>query len=439
MDPYVDELSGKYVCRICGAVRRNKKSYNSHRQQKHGTIRNTLVCPVSGSCEKLASPEALRKHLKESHGAKAAKVPQTFASSGEFLQWKDKLQKETNSLFVQWTGVKEEGRVVYHCCRAGEKRSHRKALGGVAVENSETRKTNRRPRAKGTMKMNAYCPAVIHAKFSPQGVVEVSAYLEHYGHEEDIYFISLSTTTRDKVKQKLKEGFAPDRIADFIRKDKDSSVRDRQLKTKDVLYILRQDLPELIGLYNENDHVSVDMAVTKFFELGENNPVFFYRPRTAENDNFAIGIQTPTQRMLLDEYGGNVVCLDTTHKACHYDGYLLGTVLVLDSTGAGQPVAWFLVKGESEAEMSPVFAALKERHPNLRPKFYMSDCADAFWNSWRAVFDIEGVTPLYCIWHVWRAWNAHIMKVVDDARRRQLREMLLKLTQASTPHAYYSL
>uniref|UniRef100_A0A914WHT8 Uncharacterized protein n=1 Tax=Plectus sambesii TaxID=2011161 RepID=A0A914WHT8_9BILA len=119
-------------------------------------------------------------------------------------------------------------------------------------------------------------------------------------------FISLSTTTRDKVKQKLKEGFAPDRIADFIRKDKDSSVRDRQLKTKNVLYILRQDLPELIGLHNENDHVSVDMAVTKFFELGENNPIFFYRPRTAENDNFAIGIQTPTQRMLLDEYGGNV-------------------------------------------------------------------------------------------------------------------------------------
>uniref|UniRef100_A0A914XN78 MULE transposase domain-containing protein n=1 Tax=Plectus sambesii TaxID=2011161 RepID=A0A914XN78_9BILA len=89
--------------------------------------------------------------------------------------------------------------------------------------------------------------------------------------------------------------------------------------------------------------------------------------------------------------------------------------------------------------MSPVFAALKERHPNLRPQFYMSDCADAFWNSWRAVFEVEGVTRLYCIWHVWRAWNAHIMKVVDDARRSQLREMLLKLTQASTPHAFYSL
>uniref|UniRef100_A0A914WTN6 PiggyBac transposable element-derived protein domain-containing protein n=1 Tax=Plectus sambesii TaxID=2011161 RepID=A0A914WTN6_9BILA len=51
-------------------------------------------------------------------------------------------------------------------------------------------------------------------------------------------------------------------------RDEDSSVRDHQLKTKDILYMLRHDLPELIGYYHGNDHICVDMAINKFTELG---------------------------------------------------------------------------------------------------------------------------------------------------------------------------
>jgi hypothetical protein len=215
----------------------------------------------------------------------------------------------------------------------------------------------------------------------------------------------------------------------------DASIRDKQIRSKDVLNMMRRELPELIGYFHRNDHISVDLAVQHFAQLGGETPIFYYRPRSTEEDTFAIGIQTKSQRALLDKFSGNVVCLDTTHKACHYDGYLLGTVLILDSTGTGQPVAWYLVKGESEAEITPVFAALKKRHPNLRPKYFMSDCAESFWNSWKTVFG-EEANRLWCKWHVWRAWTGRITKVADPKRQRELRQILKNLIQAPTKNDF---
>jgi hypothetical protein len=218
----------------------------------------------------------------------------------------------------------------------------------------------------------------------------------------------------------------------YVAEETDVSIRDKQIRAKDVFNILRRELPDLIGYFERNDHMSIDMAVQHYAKLGEETPFFFYQPRTKEEDRFALGIQTVSQRALLDKFSGNVVCLDTTHKPCHYDGYVLGTVLVLDSTGAGQPVAWFLIKGESEAEMTPIFSALKERHPNQRPKYLMSDCAESFWNSWVAVFGKNGTSHLWCKWHVWRAWTRYITKVPDVKRQRELRQMLKNLVQAPT-------
>jgi hypothetical protein len=204
------------------------------------------------------------------------------------------------------------------------------------------------------------------------------------------------------------------------------------IRTKDVFHILRHDLPDLIGMFDKADHVSVDLAVQHYLkEQGDRSPIIYYRPRTEQEDHFSIGIQTESMRALLDEYSGNVVCMDTTHKCCTYHSYLLGTLLVLDSTGAGQPVAWFVVEGEKEEEMLPIFQVLQQRHPNLRPRYFMTDCADAFWNSWKSVFG-QDTKRLWCKFHYWRAWSRHIGQVSDANRQRELREMLKKLVQAAT-------
>jgi hypothetical protein len=118
-----------------------------------------------------------------------------------------------------------------------------------------------------------------------------------------------------------------------------------------------------------------------------------------------------------------------------YDDYQLGTLLVLDATGAGQPVAWFVIKGESEQEMLPIFQVLKQRHPNLKPKYFMTDCADAYWNTWRSVFG-QDTKRLWCKWHIWRAWTRHIRQVSNENRRRELRQMLKHLMQAPSKQEF---
>uniref|UniRef100_A0A914W128 SWIM-type domain-containing protein n=1 Tax=Plectus sambesii TaxID=2011161 RepID=A0A914W128_9BILA len=431
MEPDVDPVTGKHRCRLCDNITATRQSFNSHRRRKHGTIRNTLICPVDSSCAKSPSADALRLHLNKAHGVSEEIETRSFESKEDFVNWKEQLQKATNAQFVRRTVIGKTATENYYCNRAGEDRVLQKT-----DKENESSSAQRAPRNKGSVRSGVHCPATISVKHMPDGTVKATNFLKHIGHGEDVCFVNLSATAREIIKTKLREGFAPDRIADFVRKEQNVSLRDRQIRSKDVCNILRHDLPELIGYFDKDDHISVDCAVKHYdAKHGADSPVFYYRPRTIANDSFTLGLQTRAQRDLLDRYSGNVVCLDTTHKVCHYEGYLLGTLMILDSTGAGQPVAWFLVKGESEAQMTPVFKALKERHPDLRPKYFMSDCADAFWNAWRTVFDVTSVSRLLCLWHVWRAWSAHIARVSEE-RRRELREMLKNLVAAPTKHDF---
>ncbi len=56
---------------------------------------------------------------------------------------------------------------------------------------------------------------MISVKFLADGTVSVDAYLTHVGHGHDICYLSLSASVRQIVKEKLKEGFDPDKIAEF--------------------------------------------------------------------------------------------------------------------------------------------------------------------------------------------------------------------------------
>ena len=80
----------------------------------------------------------------------------------------------------------------------------------------KNRRKSKATRGKGTEKVGTHCPAAINVQYINDGEVEVNAFLSHFGHDKDICYITLSATIREKVKQKLKEGFAPDEIANFV-------------------------------------------------------------------------------------------------------------------------------------------------------------------------------------------------------------------------------
>ena len=63
--------------------------------------------------------------------------------------------------------------------------------------------------------------------------------------------------------------------------------------------------------------------------------------------------------------------------------------------------------------------AIKERTGDIRPKWFMSDDAAQFFNSWVAVFDDYGIKKIICAWHIDRSWRTalceHVKSNTDQA------------------------
>jgi hypothetical protein len=186
---------------------------SSHRN----ILQNTLPCPMPGrKCANSASIQALRLHLRKNHDIVIEAENRTFSTKADFIEWKEEVQKTTKSIFVRQSSY--DSTELWHCNRSGAKRkeSHRKAQDDAA----ESRK-KRAPLGKGSAKIDVQCPATISVKFAADGTLKVQAYLSHFGHEHDVCYLSLSASVREKVKQKLMEGFDPDKISDYVQSELD--------------------------------------------------------------------------------------------------------------------------------------------------------------------------------------------------------------------------
>ena len=59
---------------------------------------------------------------------------------------------------------------------------------------------------------------------------------------------------------------------------------------------------------------------------------------------------------------------------------------------------------EDQSTLTEFFKSIKAMVRNLNPKFFMSDCANHFYNAWISVF--EGRPhKLMCTWHIDKAWG----------------------------------
>jgi hypothetical protein len=177
-------------------------------------LQNILLCPAPDGkeCAKSPSIEALRLHLEKNHGIVCQVEKRTFSSKSEFIAWKEDIQTASKSLFVRLRAHK--GSEQWHCNRSGSKRESSKRKPGAPREKSKKKPV---PRGKGSEKTGAQCPAMISAKYTDDGQVEIMAYMSHVGHEHNICFLPLSTAAREKAMMKLKEGVDPDKIAEIVR------------------------------------------------------------------------------------------------------------------------------------------------------------------------------------------------------------------------------
>uniref|UniRef100_A0A914WVZ3 Transposase n=1 Tax=Plectus sambesii TaxID=2011161 RepID=A0A914WVZ3_9BILA len=63
-------------------------------------------------------------------------------------------------------------------------------------------------------------------------MMNATSFLKHIGHDKDVCCVNPSKTTREIINTKLREGFAPNRIADFVQRVHvdDSTIRCRLIE-----------------------------------------------------------------------------------------------------------------------------------------------------------------------------------------------------------------
>jgi hypothetical protein len=309
---------------------------------------------------------------------------------------------------------------------------------------------------KGSSRIGAVCPAFIRRTVKGRyaesclsdpvcGEIIVKAQLSHYGHKRDVLYTPLGEAVREDIAKLLRELHRVEDIPDILRQSlrisflmtcfaatqRDPASRGYHVKVEDV----RRVADSLgLGRFNRRnkDHESVDSLMSELLKTGSDSPVLLYRPATAEN-KICIVLQTASMRQAMIKFGRDVLCCDTTHDTTRYPGILLGTLMTVGAAGEGQPVAFFIVGAESEAELSPAFESLASRYtlrydsmnvfriPEFRTRYFMSDGANAFWNSFKKYFDVSQTIRQLCTWHIWRNWIAKLLLISSDEHRRRAR------------------
>ena len=131
-----------------------------------------------------------------------------------------------------------------------------------------------------------------------------------------------------------------------------------------------------------------------------------------QRNDFMIIVQTKSQKKLLQQFGNNGVCCDSTHGTTGYD-FLLSTLLVVDEFGEGQPVAWCLSNHETEEFMKLFFSYVADASGPVTPKWFMSDMAPQFYEAFCTIFQCRPKW-LWCTWHVDKSWRQELNRKIKD-------------------------
>lgn len=367
---------------VCGKNFSAERSFRHHKKTVHGdtdscsTIRqlNCSLC-VFKSCSR---PELI-KHFERIHNLSIVQEKHMFESKDQFLTWKNELESKTISRFVQHRGstkLKTHVTSTYMCHRSG----YYTPVG----------KGSRHLKMQGTNKINGFCPAAITLKVQNDGSSHVLYTVTHIGHDNELKYLPLMPAERENIAKKIALKIPFDDILDEIR----DSIYDSDVHRIHIL--TRQDLYNIEASFNltskavrhKDDALSVDSWV-KQMQASDQDCIMFYKPQgiclddlpDIKVDDFILMIMTSAQLDILRKYGSDCICLDGTHGLNNYD-FELNTLLVLDKLREGFPCA-FLISNRSDTQvMQMFFSKVKERAGLIKPKIFMTDLADTFFNAW---------------------------------------------------------
>lgn len=265
----------------------------------------------------------------------------------------------------------------YDCHRSGDIRRRGKNIHQIKTQ--------------GSNKIGGYCPAKISL------VVKNDTYLAkfittHVGHklQEDLGHLFLSESDRQKIASQIAAKIPFQSILDKVRdsvSDNCQIERLHLLTKKDLFNIEKSFNLNKSSMRHMNDAVSVEAWVN---ELEHDGSILFYKPQQCisekypnfEYEDFALIIMTDGQRELLSKFGNDCICVDGTHGLNGY-GFELHTILILDDLREGYPCAFFISNRNDTEALKKCFSCVKEdRDDKIKPKVFMSDMADSYYNAW---------------------------------------------------------
>ena len=418
--PSKKSADNRFLCSVCDSSYTRRNDLKRHMEKAHSqTInRGDSICL---HCDfRSVHVEKLREHLSSVHGIDMEIETLSFQNYEEFEEWKFDLEEATKCSYVKQSGVKttkfEDHVQHFKCNRSGKFKSRRVG--------------RRRVKSSGSCKTEMNCTSFMRMSVVDGGVVNATVCKTHYGHATEIEHIRFNRRQRGEIAAKLAQGVSRDKILDDIRDNVGFDFRKIHL-------LDRRDIGNIKNAYNidtikrhENDQQSV-LSWIKDWEGEENNPILYYSLQGQESEydqikkeDFMIIIQTEAQRKLLQKFGKDGVCADATHGTTGYD-FLLSTLLVVDEFGHGQPVAWCLATHETEEFLNIFFSKVAESSGKVKPRWFMSDIACQYYNSYCKSNECPGTKRLLCSWHVDKAWKKALNEKVQNVAVEA--ELYLKL------------
>uniref|UniRef100_A0A0A9VWY5 Putative zinc finger transcription factor protein 17 n=1 Tax=Lygus hesperus TaxID=30085 RepID=A0A0A9VWY5_LYGHE len=409
----------KYACPQCEDIFSHLSSLRRHKLAKHAESQKTpksLVCP---SCDVAFSNfDTFEVHLKVEHDFEVESQSLSFDSEAKFEEWKRSIEQRGDVKFVIRTTVRssEKRTIYFRCNRSGKVRLR---------VTSDDRKRERK--SQGSRKIDSHCPARITASVTTDGRVTVLFCKSHFGHEMKLAHIPIPSPVRRKVASQIASKVPLDSVLEETQTTLSGELRREHLiSMQDFHNIVRDFGLNCEVIRHSDDSTSVEAWVESQNALpSDESSVLFYKakgskspqfPQLKESD-FMLAIMTLGQKEILEAFGHDVICLDSTHGTNGFR-YKLTTLLVLDEFRQGFPCA-FLITDRNDHEGVEVFLnRIKEKVGTLNCRVLMTDMAQVFYNSWKAVMG-DCPVRLFSSWHVMRAWQNKINATIKDKTKKQ--------------------
>ncbi|XP_033215050.1 uncharacterized protein LOC117171655 isoform X2 [Belonocnema kinseyi] len=185
-----------------------------------------------------------------------------FNDANEFLQWKLKIETETQSKFTNIRGSKSINnwmKTIYRCHRSGfyapkgEGKRHLKTI--------------------GSKKINGMCPAEMTVMVLEDGTYQVKFIMTHVGHSADLRHLQISESEKKRLAEKIVAKVPFSEILNEAKRSSGASKLERtHLLTRKDLHNIKQSFKlKSEFVRHANDAISVEVCVKQMEDTEESN------------------------------------------------------------------------------------------------------------------------------------------------------------------------